>query len=95
MILGLGVKPNGALAKEAGLDVNKKGGIIVDEYMRTSDPNIFAVGDCAEKKCFFTGKDVPVLLASTAAMEAKIAGCQHFPASAHPREQRHHQCIFD
>jgi NADPH-dependent 2,4-dienoyl-CoA reductase/sulfur reductase-like enzyme len=78
VILGLGVKPNGALAKETGIDVNSKGGIVVDEYTRTSDPNIFAVGDCAEKKCFFTGKDVPVLLASTAAMEAKIAGCNAF-----------------
>jgi len=71
VILGLGVRPNGLLAKEAGLDVNAKGAIIVDQYTRTSDPDIFAVGDCAEKKCFFTNKDVPVLLASTAAMEAR------------------------
>lgn len=78
VILGLGVKPNGTLGKEAGLEVNSKGGIVVDQYTRTSDPNIFAVGDCAEKKCFFTGKDVPVLLASTAAMEAKIAGSNAF-----------------
>ena len=78
VILGLGVRPNGLLAKEAGLDVNAKGAIIVDQYTRTSDPDIFAVGDCAEKKCFFTNKDVPVLLASTAAMEAKIAGSNAF-----------------
>ena len=78
VILGLGVRPNGILAKEAGLDVNAKGAIVVDQYTRTSDPDIFAVGDCAEKKCFFTHKDVPVLLASTAAMEAKIAGSNAF-----------------
>lgn len=78
VVLGLGVKPNGALAKAAGIEVNGKGAIIVDQYTRTSDPDIFAVGDCAEKKCFFTGKDVPVLLASTAAMEAKVAGCNAF-----------------
>lgn len=78
VILGLGAKPNGLLAKECGLEVNKKGAIKVDEYMRTNDSDIFAVGDCAEKNCFFTGKDVPVLLASTAAMEAKIAGCNAF-----------------
>jgi NADPH-dependent 2,4-dienoyl-CoA reductase/sulfur reductase-like enzyme len=78
VILGLGVKPNASLAKGAGIDLNGKGAVIVDQYTRTSDPNIFAVGDCAEKKCFFTGKDVPVLLASTAAMEAKIAGCNAF-----------------
>ncbi len=78
VILGLGVKPNATLAKEAGIELNDKGAIIVDQYTRTNDPNIFAVGDCAEKKCFFTGKNVPVLLASTAAMEAKIAGCNAF-----------------
>lgn len=78
VILGLGVKPNGKLGEDAGLEVNKKGAIVVDQYTRTSDPNVFAVGDCAEKKCFFTGKDVPVLLASTAAMEAKIAGSNAF-----------------
>jgi len=78
VILGLGVKPNGALAKEAGIEVNSKGAIIVDQYTRTSDPDVFAVGDCADKKCFFTHKDAPVLLASTAAMEAKIAGCNVF-----------------
>lgn len=78
VILGLGVKPNGIMATECGLEVNEKGAIVVDQYTRTNDPNIFAVGDCAEKKCFFTGKNVPVLLASTAAMEAKIAGCNAF-----------------
>lgn len=78
VILGLGAKPNSKLAKEAGLEVNNKGAIIVDQYTRTSEPSIFAVGDCAEKKCFFTGKDVPVLLASTAAMESKIAGSNSF-----------------
>lgn len=78
VILGLGMRPNGALAKEAGLLVNEKGAVVVDQYMRTSDPDIFAIGDCAEKKCFFTGKDVPLLLASTAAMEAKIAGSNVF-----------------
>jgi pyruvate/2-oxoglutarate dehydrogenase complex dihydrolipoamide dehydrogenase (E3) component len=78
VILGMGVKPNGELAKDAGIMLNEKGAIIVDQYTRTSDPDIFAVGDCAEKKCFFTGKNVPVLLASTAATEAKIAGSNAF-----------------
>jgi NADH oxidase (H2O2-forming) len=78
VILGLGVTPNGKLGADAGLKVNAKGAIVVDQYTRTSDSDIFAVGDCAEKKCFFTGQDAPVLLASTAAMEAKIAGCNAF-----------------
>lgn len=78
VVLGLGVRPNSQLAKDCGLAINSKGAIVVDQYTRTSDPNIFAVGDCAEKNCFFTGKDAPVLLASTAAMEARIAGCNAF-----------------
>ena len=78
VIMGLGVKPNALLAKEAGLALNEKGAIVVDQYTRTSDPNIFAVGDCSEKRCFFTGKEAPVLLASTAAMEAKIGGSNAF-----------------
>lgn len=77
-IVGMGVRPNTQLAKAAGIKVNEKEAIIVDEYMRTNDPNVFAVGDCAEKKCFFTRNGVPVLLASTAANEAKIAGCNAF-----------------
>lgn len=78
VLLGMGVKPNAELAKEAGLQLNNQGAIVVDQYTRTSDVNIFAVGDCAEKKCFFTGENAPVLLASTAATEAKIAGSNAF-----------------
>lgn len=78
VVLAMGVKANSKLAADAGLELNGKGAIKVDQYMRTSDPSIFAVGDCAEKRCFFTHKDVPVLLASSAAMEAKIAGSNVF-----------------
>jgi NADH oxidase (H2O2-forming) len=78
VILGMGVTPNSALAQETGLLVNDKGAILVDEYMRTSAKDIFAVGDCTEKRCFFTNKSIPILLASTAAMEAKIAAANLF-----------------
>ncbi|MBN2897263.1 MAG: FAD-dependent oxidoreductase [Clostridia bacterium] len=78
VILGMGVKPNSELAKDAGLEINNQGAIVVDQYTRTSDHDIFAVGDCASKQCFFTGENAPVLLASTAATEAKIAGCNAF-----------------
>ena len=53
LIIGIGVKPNVVLAENAGLTVGK-GGIIVDATMRTSDPNIFACGDCTSKFSFFT-----------------------------------------
>jgi len=74
VILGIGARPNISLAIEAGLDLGRGKGIWVDEYMRTADPDIFAVGDCAGKRDFYTRKDTPVMLASTATAEARIAG---------------------
>ncbi len=74
VIFSIGARPNVALAKEAGLTIGYSGAIWVDEYLRTTAPDIFAVGDCAEKKDFFTRKVVPVMLASTASAEARIAG---------------------
>lgn len=73
-ILGIGAAPNTKLALDAGLDLGKGKGIWVDEYMRTADPDVFAVGDCAGKRDFFTRKDAPVMLASIATAEARIAG---------------------
>ncbi|MBU0570548.1 MAG: FAD-dependent oxidoreductase [Candidatus Omnitrophica bacterium] len=74
VILGIGAVPNTKLAAEAELDLGRGKGIWVDEYMRTTDPDIFAVGDCAGKRDFYTRKDAPVMLASTATAEARIAG---------------------
>ncbi|MBN2142987.1 MAG: FAD-dependent oxidoreductase [Candidatus Aureabacteria bacterium] len=74
VILGIGASPNTRLALEAGLEMEKGKGIWVDEYMRTTDSDIFAVGDCACKKDFYTRRDTPVMLASTATAEARIAG---------------------
>ena len=78
VVLAIGAVPNSSLAAEAGLDISKNGAICVDEYMRTSDPDIFAVGDCAEKKDFFTRLPVSVMLASTATAEARVAGSNLF-----------------
>jgi NADH oxidase (H2O2-forming) len=74
VVLGVGAKPNTRLALDAGLELGKGKGIWVDEYLRTVDSDIFAVGDCAGKRDFFTRKDAPVLLASIATAEARIAG---------------------
>ena len=73
VIVGIGVVPNVKLAKEAGLEIGSTGGIKVDEFQRTTDPDILAVGDCAEKYSFFNGQPVPVRLASVATREGKIA----------------------
>jgi len=78
IILGVGSTPNTKLAFDAGLDRGKGKGIWVDEYMRTSDPDIFAVGDCAGKRDFYTRKDTAIMLASTATAEARIAGANLF-----------------
>ncbi len=56
VILSLGVRPDTALAKAAGLEIGERGGIRVDDRMRTSDPDIFAVGDAVEVKDFVTGQ---------------------------------------
>jgi len=74
VMLGIGTVPNTKLAKETGIDLGKGKGIWVDEYMRTSIPDISAVGDCTGKRDFFTRRDVGVMLASTATAEARIAG---------------------
>ena len=78
VILAVGYKPNSDLAKKAHLEVNNAGFTRVDEYMRTSHPDIFAVGDCAEKRHFITGKSIPVMLASIACAEARLAGLNLF-----------------
>jgi NADH oxidase (H2O2-forming) len=74
IILGVGSKPNVKLAVDAGLDLGKGKGIWADEYMRTSDFDIYAVGDCVGKRDFYTRRDTAVMLASTATAEARIAG---------------------
>jgi len=74
VILAMGYRPNTGLAQKSGLKVSEGKYIKVDGYMRTENPDIFAVGDCAEKKDFITRKPSAVMLASTACAEARIAG---------------------
>jgi NADPH-dependent 2,4-dienoyl-CoA reductase/sulfur reductase-like enzyme len=74
VIVGIGGRPNTELAEKAGLMLTQGGSVWVDSYMRTNVKNIFAVGDCALKRDFFTREEVPVWLASTATAEARIAG---------------------
>lgn len=74
VILATGYAPNVELARKAGIKINELGAIRVDEYMRTEDKDIFAVGDCAEKFSFITRIVKGLMLASTACSEARIAG---------------------
>ena len=78
VILGIGAVANADLAKKIGLRIGLTGGLVVDRAMRTSDPDIFACGDCAEKVSFFGGKSSALRLASIATLEARVAGANVF-----------------
>lgn len=78
VVLSMGYKPNTELAVKSGISVDENNFIVVDEYMRTLDKDIFAVGDCAQKHDFITRKKVPTMLASTACAEARVAGMNLF-----------------
>jgi len=74
----IGVRPSTELAQKADLKIGETRAIWVDDYGRTSDENIFALGDCAEKKSFFTRKPSGLRLASIACNEARIVGANLF-----------------
>lgn len=74
VILSMGYKASTELAQAMGLELNAYGFIKADQYRRTSAPDVFAAGDCAEKVDFATGKLSRVMLASTACTEGRIAG---------------------
>jgi rhodanese-related sulfurtransferase len=73
VILALGVRPDTALAKAAGLEIGKRGGIRVDEQMRTSTRDIFAVGDAVEVRDVVTGEWSLIALAGPANRQGRIA----------------------
>lgn len=73
VVLALGVRPDITLAKKAGLKIGERGGIRVDEQMRTSDPDIFAVGDAVEVKDFVTGQWSLIPMAGPANRQGRIA----------------------
>jgi len=73
VILALGVRPDTTLAKSAGLEIGERGGIRVDEHMRTSNPDILAVGDAIEVKDFVTGEWSLIALAGPANRQGRIA----------------------
>ena len=72
VILCIGIRPESTLAKEAGLAVNERGYIIVDEKMLTSDENIYALGDAALIENAITGRKSPLALAGPANRQARI-----------------------
>jgi len=84
VIIGIGVRPDAALARAAGLELGALGGIRVDEFMRTSDPAIWAVGDVVEVKNRITREWQLVPLAGPANRQGRVAGTaiiHHFTCS--------------
>ena len=73
VILAIGVRPNSRLAKDAGLNINDRGGIVVNECMQTSDASIYAVGDVVEVRDYVSGKQTMVPLAGPANKQGRIA----------------------
>jgi NADPH-dependent 2,4-dienoyl-CoA reductase/sulfur reductase-like enzyme/peroxiredoxin family protein/rhodanese-related sulfurtransferase/TusA-related sulfurtransferase len=73
VILAIGVRPEVHLAKDCGLGIGARGGILVDEFMRTSDPSILAAGDAVEIPDFLSGKNVTIPLAGPANRQGRIA----------------------
>ncbi|HWR41805.1 FAD-dependent oxidoreductase [Sporomusa sp.] len=74
VVLAIGVRPNTELAKAAGLAIGPSGAIAVNEYMETSDPDIYAGGDCAENTNIVSGKKVFAPMGSTANKHGRVIG---------------------
>lgn len=84
VILSIGVRPLTGLAKSAGLEIGSSGGILADNFMRTSDPDIYAVGDAAEYLFGPTGMRQRVPLAGIANRAGRVAGQHAATGSSRP-----------
>jgi len=73
VIVAAGVRPRSGLAKDCGLEIGARGGIVVNERMQTSDPNIYAAGDCVEIRHLVTGKKFIAPFGSFANKEGRVA----------------------
>jgi len=73
-VVAIGVRPNVRLAREAGLKIGETGGIEVNEYLQTSDPDIYAVGDCIETVNRITGQKVHAPYGDLANLQGRVAG---------------------
>ncbi len=73
LLLSVGVRPNIELAKQAGLAIGETGAIVINERMQTSDPDIYAAGDCVENRCLINGRPIYVPLGSTANKQGRVA----------------------
>ncbi len=89
-VMAIGVRPNSGLGIAAGLEIGKFGGITVNQYMQTSDPDIYAAGDCVEIISRISGEPVFAPMGDMANLEGRVAGenaingnCVTFPGTYH------------
>ena len=89
-VIAVGVRPNVALARAAGLKIGDQGGIAVNEFMQTSDPDIYAAGDCVECESLITGDKVRAPYGDLANLQGRVvgqnlvqAGSARFPGITH------------
>lgn len=73
-VVAIGVSPNAKLAREAGLEIGATGGVVVNDNMQTSDPDIYAAGDCVESVNLITGKKVHAPYGDLANLQGRVAG---------------------
>ncbi len=73
-IIAIGVIPNSDLASHSGLEIGSSGGVVVDKHMQTSDPDIYAVGDCVETYQRITGRKVLAPYGDLANLQGRVAG---------------------
>ncbi|MFT5697728.1 MAG: NADPH-dependent 2,4-dienoyl-CoA reductase/sulfur reductase-like enzyme [Desulforhopalus sp.] len=73
-VVATGVQPNVKLAADAGLKIGTLGGVVVDEFMTTSDPDIYAAGDCVEVKNLITGQQSLAPMGDLANLQGRVAG---------------------
>ncbi len=84
VVLAAGVRPNSELARDAGLAIGRNAGIVVDQCMQTTDPDIYAGGDCVEVQNIINGHSILMPLGSLANRQGRIiatninGGCEHF-----------------
>lgn len=73
-VVAIGVNPNVQLARDAGIAIGHSGAIVVDKYMQTSDPDIYAIGDCVESFNLITGQKVHAPYGDLANLQGRVAG---------------------
>lgn len=73
-LLATGVIPNIGIAQECGLEIGEKGGISVDKYLKTSDPDIYSCGDCIEVKNIITGRNTLAPMGDLANLQGRVVG---------------------